>query len=57
MKNNFNTTMVITKNVDVLTDAIVPGIKKLMEFKIPQLIYDIEHKCDVKQSYLQISGI
>jgi len=55
MKSNFKATMEITKSVDVLTDAIVPGIKRLMEFKIPQLINDIEFKCDKNKSYLQIS--
>ena len=56
MKKNFKTTLEITKSVDVLTDAIVPGIKKMMEFKIPELIEEIEHKCDVEQSYLEISA-
>jgi hypothetical protein len=56
MQKNFNTTLEIAKSVDVLTDAIIPGIKQLMSFKIPELIEDINFKCDRDKSYLQISS-
>lgn len=56
MKQNFSDTMEITKNVDVLTEAIIPGMRKLIEFKIPELIKSIENKCDVEKSYLEISA-
>lgn len=54
MQKNFDTTLEIVKNVDVLTDAIIPGIKQLMEFKIPELIRDVEFKCDKERVLLGI---
>jgi len=56
MAKNFQTTLEITKNVDVLVDVIIPGVKRLMEFKIPQLIEDVNYQCDREQAYLQIKG-
>jgi hypothetical protein len=46
MQTNFGKTLEIVKNVDVLTDAIIPGIKQLMEFRIPELIEKVEFECD-----------
>lgn len=54
IRGNFNTTMEITKNVDVLTDTIIPGIKKLIEFRIPDLINAIEFECDKNRVLLEM---
>ena len=56
MQKNFHTTLEITKNVDVLTDTIVPGIKKLMRFNLPELIENINEQCDKESALLEIKG-
>lgn len=55
MKTNFSTTMEITKNVDVLTDVIIPGLKQLMSLRIPELIEQVNYKCDTETAFLEIS--
>jgi hypothetical protein len=54
IKSNLGITMEITKNIDILTDAIIPGIKKLMEFRIPELVRDVEFECDKNRVLLEI---
>jgi hypothetical protein len=52
MEKNFNETLEITKNVDVLTDTIIPGIKKLMSYKIPELIEKVQQETDIEKIFL-----
>ena len=47
MKHNFKTTLEITASVDVLSDTIIPGLKKIMSFKIPELIDKVNYECKV----------
>lgn len=54
MQANFGKTLEIVKNVDVLADVIIPGIKQLMEFKIPELIENVEFECDKERVMLGI---
>ena len=54
MKTNFHTTMEITHNVDVLTDTIIPALKQIMSLKIPELIEQVNYKCDSETAYLEI---
>lgn len=56
MKNNFQTTMEIINNVDILTDAIIPAIKELIGFKIPELISNIEFECDKNRVLLEMKA-
>ena len=54
MKHNFAVTLEITTNVDLLADTIIPGIKQLMSFKIPELIDKVNHECDKQKILLEI---
>jgi hypothetical protein len=56
IKENHKVTLEITKQVDVLTDVIIPGIKRLMEFKIPELINEVEYGHDRETALLEIKG-
>lgn len=54
MKHNFAVTLEITTNIDLLADTIIPGIKQLMSFKIPELINKINYECDKQKVLLEI---
>lgn len=56
MKHNFKTTLEITARVDLFSDMVVPGIKRLMSLEIPKLIEKVNHECDRSKSYLEISA-
>ena len=56
MEKNFQTTLEITKNVDVLTETIIPGIKQLMSYKIPELIDKVNFECDKERAFLNIKS-
>jgi hypothetical protein len=52
MEANFNETLNITKSVDVLTETIIPGIKQLMSYKIPELIEKVNLETDTERIFL-----
>ena len=54
MEENFKITMEVRQGVDIIVDTIIPGLKQLMSFKIPELIEDITYQCDKSKSYLEI---
>ena len=55
MEENFKITMEVRNGVDILTDVLIPGLKQIMAFRIPELIEDITMQTDKERAFLEIS--
>jgi hypothetical protein len=53
IEDDFNTTLEVINNADILADTIVPGIKKLMSYRIPELVDHANFNADKERVFLE----